>query len=126
MSLSDLIAADVNDVFMNTDDFAVAVTVQRGSGWAPPTACFNAIVTQCTIEVTNEFGTLRHECRTYEFPIEKYDFHTNHGPVLPEHGDIFTEAGSQSQYAVAAPEGVSIYSIDENRQLLTVRTTRVK
>jgi len=118
MSLADQIAADVSQVFLNTADFAVSVTVTRRTQTTEPIA---VIVGSSQFQVSNEFGFTQVETRDFSFDPSEYDF--GDGAVLPERGDFVEDAGFR--YVVTPPAaGLDFYKLDETRHLMTIHTTK--
>jgi hypothetical protein len=116
MSLSTLMAADVDNVLLNTDEFAVTVTYSRGAS----SVTITAVVQASVFEVSNEFGVTRIESRDYVIKPSSLNFGS--GVTVPIRGDLITEGGNV--YIVTAPDGAPVYGYDNfQRLLLKVHTT---
>ena len=122
MTLANLIAADVVDVFLNVNDFAVTATYQRGGA----EISLVVLVSESQFEVSTEFGITRVETRDYIFRTNLLTFGTSSGQAYPERGDKIIEGANT--YVVTSPGGgADVYSFeDENRYLMRVRTVLSK
>lgn len=116
MTLAEQVVDDVENVFLNTDDFGVSITYARGEN---STSAFVALVSSSVFETSTEFGIKRVETRDYSFKPSRLVISAT--LTLPQRGDKITE-GSRV-YLVTDPSGQPCYGYDdENRAMMRVHT----
>ena len=117
MSLATQIVADVAGVFMNTADFAVAITYERRGA----TVAVNAMVEPSQFpSLGDEGGATKYETRGYL--IESSMLILGGTVVVPEIGDTITE-GTRVYIVPKKTDGPRWEYADENRLLIRVNTT---
>ena len=117
MTLAAQIEADIADVFMNTDDFGVAITYTRGGA----SVALTALVEPSQFDnFSEEGGATTVERRGYL--IEASTLILSGSVTLPQIGDTITEGGNV--YIVPKrTDGPRYEYQDENRLILRVNTT---
>jgi len=124
MTLKDMMTADVDAVFTNTDDFGVSITYQSNPArfptdrWKETTEPFAAIVERSSFDALGDFGATRIETRDYWFSPSKLVLRGKER--LPERGDVIIEDGRL--YIVVDGPGQRCYGYDEDRRMMFVHT----
>ena len=119
MTLASQLSADIESVFINTSDFGVSISYQRGT----LTVTFKAIVSSTIFEAETSYGVTRTETRDFSFSPSRLILQS--AVRLPERGDKIVENGRT--YIVTEPGGQPCYQYDdENRLMMRVHTTLVK
>lgn len=110
MSLATQIVADVAGVFMNTADFAVAITYERRGA----TVALNAIPDSSLYESSNAFGIT--QTKTKDFLIEASTLILDGVLTKPAKGDTITVGAKR--YAVTSQQGGRPDSYDDDSELI--------
>jgi hypothetical protein len=119
MTLASQLSADIETVFINTNDFGVSISYQRGTA----SVSFTALVSSTVFESEASFGITRTETRDYSFVPSRLILGS--AVKLPERGDVIVEGGRK--YIVTEPVGQPCYQYDdENRLMMRVHTTMIK
>lgn len=87
MTLKEQLSSDLDDVFFDTDDFAVSITYRRGGA----SLALTAIVGSSVSESANDSGWTQLRIRDYLIKSSAFDFGT--GVTKPKVGDRIIDNG---------------------------------
>jgi len=115
-NLSDVIAADVADVFLNTDEFAVSITYSRRGD---PVA-LKAIQDSSVFESSNAFGVT--QTKSQDFLISVASLVLRGAAISPEKGDVI-EMENKTYVVTSLPGGRPDEYDDDNELMWRVHAT---
>jgi len=118
LTLATQIVADVSDVFLNTSDFAVAITYARGLA----TVALTAIVEPSEFDNVTAFGSTATRVESRAYLIKASTLILSTVLTLPQIGDTITEG--DNVYVIPKGSDRPRYEYaDENRLMIRVNTT---